>query len=91
LSAHDWCIGVQPLYFDGCPHWAVAEERLRSALSSLGRESESIAHVVVESDEQAEALNFNGSPTILVDGVDPFFSVMSRSGLLVGCSTLRRE
>ena len=65
-------MGVQLLYFDGCPHWAVADELLRIALSSLGRESESIEHVLVVSDEQAEALKFIGSPTFLVDGVDPF-------------------
>src|SRR5215218_2949677 len=46
-------MGVQLLYFDGCPHWAVADELLRIALSSLGRESESIEHVLVVSDEQA--------------------------------------
>ena len=26
---------VRLLYFDGCPNWTVAEERLRSALVSL--------------------------------------------------------
>lgn len=63
---------VQLLYFDGCPHHAVAEERLRSALSRLGRADEEIRHVLVSTSEDAERLAFSGSPTILVDGLDPF-------------------
>lgn len=63
---------VQLVYFDGCPHWSVAEERLRSALTRVGREDEKIRHVLVATSEDAESLGFIGSPTILVDGLDPF-------------------
>ena len=58
------------LYFGGCPHWTVAEQRLRSALARVGRGDE-IHHVLVETPEDAERLGFLGSPTILVDGHDP--------------------
>lgn len=64
-------MGVQLLYFDGCPHWTLAQERLRSALAKVGRDDE-IAHVLVDTPEDAERLGFVGSPTILVDGRDPF-------------------
>ena len=63
---------VRLLYFDGCPHWVVAEERLRSALASIGRDDETIQRVLVETPEDAERLGFIGSPTILLDGRDPF-------------------
>ena len=63
---------VRLLYFDGCPHWAVAEERLRSALHSVGRDKEAIQLVVVETPEDVVRLGFIGSPTILLDGRDPF-------------------
>jgi hypothetical protein len=63
---------LQLLYFDGCPHHSVAEERLRSALARVGREGEEIRAVLVETPEDAERLGFIGSPTILVDGLDPF-------------------
>lgn len=63
---------VQLLYFDGCPHWAFAEERLRSALASIGRDDETIQRVLVEAPEDSERLGFIGSPTILRDGRDPF-------------------
>lgn len=62
------------LYFDGCPNWLVAEERLRSALASVGRNHEPIERVLVETSEDAERLGFIGSPTILVNGRDPFAS-----------------
>ena len=59
-------------YFEGCPHWKIAHGRLLEALRA-----ESLAHVRpilerVETPEDAERLRFIGSPTILVDGRDPF-------------------
>ena len=65
-------VHVQLLYFEGCPHRIVAEERLRSALATIGRHDQAVEHVLVESPEDAERLGFIGSPTILVDGRDPF-------------------
>ena len=59
-------------YFDECPNWAVAEQRLRQALVEVGRLDQSIEHQRVESVEEAERVRFGGSPTILIDGVDPF-------------------
>jgi hypothetical protein len=63
---------VQVLYFDGCPNWTVVDERLRTALTRLGREYEPIEHVLVETPEDAERLGFIGSPTVFVGGRDPF-------------------
>lgn len=60
------------LYFDGCPHWSVADERLRTALARVGRESQPIEHVLVETPEDAERLGFIGSPTVFIGGRDPF-------------------
>ena len=56
----------------GAPDWDVAEERLRSALANIGRDDETIQRVLVETPEDAERLGFIGSPTILLDGRDPF-------------------
>ena len=63
---------VRVVYFDGCPHWEVAEQRLRTALERVGRGGERINHDLVATAEDAERLGFIGSPTILVDGLDPF-------------------
>jgi hypothetical protein len=58
-------------YFDGCPSWRTLDERLRSVLDAAGR-TEAITYVRVETDEEARRLQFHGSPTILIDGRDPF-------------------
>jgi hypothetical protein len=55
-------------YFNGCPNWKIADDRLRELLDS----DTAIEYRLVESQEDAEQLGFRGSPTILVDGVDPF-------------------
>ena len=71
---------IQLLYFDGCPHWRVLEERLRQALDLLDI-SETIDHCQVESQSGAERLRFAGSPSILLNGTDPFGSPISTIGL----------
>ncbi len=63
---------VRLLYFDACPNWRVAEGRLKEVLVGLGADPDRLAHEQVTTAEQAEALHFRGSPTILVDGHDPF-------------------
>lgn len=60
---------VRLLYFDGCPNWKVADERLRGLAGELGFE---IAYQRVETPEAAQEWQFRGSPTVLVDGRDPF-------------------
>lgn len=57
------------LYFPDCPNWHVAHERLRDAAAQYGL---SIEHQLVTTPEEAERVSFRGSPTILIDGVDPF-------------------
>lgn len=62
---------VDILYFDGCPTYRAAEKALREALAEEGIEAE-VELVVVNTDEEARELGFPGSPTIRVDGRDPF-------------------
>lgn len=63
---------ISLLYFAGCPNWHVADERLRTALVAVGRPDDAVEHVLVSTPEEAEAAQFRGSPTVLVDGRDPF-------------------
>lgn len=76
-------------YFDGCPNWHVADERLRAALVAVGRPDDEIDHVLVSTPEQAEASQFRGSPTVLVDGRDPFSDPDAPVGL--ACRLYRTE
>ncbi len=71
---------VQLLYFDGCPHWKVLEKRLGEALDLLHDRS-TIEHLQVQSQREAERLGFAGSPSILLNGTDPFRPPTSAIGL----------
>lgn len=62
---------IQLLYFDGCPNWQVAQAHLREALDQVGRPAE-IETVLVSTPEEAEARGLRGSPSVLIDGRDPF-------------------
>ena len=63
---------IELLYWEGCPSHPQALAQLRAALDSLGRGDLPVTLERVESDHQAHAERFAGSPTIRVDGVDPF-------------------
>lgn len=71
---------VQLLYFDGCPSWEVAEARLREALGVLGHAVE-VETVLVNTPEKADEWGFHGSPSVLVDGEDPFVEPGAAVGL----------
>lgn len=63
---------VRLRYFEGCPHWRIMHDRLREVLRAQGRADVELILEQVENAEDAERLRFIGSPTILVDGRDPF-------------------
>ncbi len=62
---------IELLYFDGCPNWQVADQRLREVLAGSGLDDE-IRYHKVETQEEADRRAFRSSPTILIDGTDPF-------------------
>lgn len=62
---------VELWYFDGCPSWTVTERRLTQALEQLGRDP-SVERRRVETDAEASMIGFTGSPTVRIDGRDPF-------------------
>jgi hypothetical protein len=53
-----------------CPNAAVLNDRLAAALR--GKTDVTVSHHVVASQDEAAQLNMHGSPTLLIDGVDPF-------------------
>lgn len=68
-------------YFDGCPHWRTAFDRLRDVLGAEGMADVALVVERVETPEDAERLQFLGSPTILIDGRDPFAGASVGFGL----------
>lgn len=60
---------IEILYVPGCPNCRLAADAVRSALTAESLEAE-IRKVAVHTQSEAEALRFQGSPTIRVNGED---------------------
>lgn len=60
---------IEVLYFDGCPNYRVALERVREVLREEGVQAE-LVEVNIPDEQAARALGFLGSPTIRVNGLD---------------------
>jgi hypothetical protein len=82
-------VDVTVLYFDGCPNWQVADDRLREALTLAGRDDVRVEHRLVSTPEEADTVGFRGSPTVLVNGQDPFADPDAPAGL--SCRVFRTE
>jgi hypothetical protein len=81
---------VQLLYFDDCPNWKVARRRLHEALGAAGLAQEvEVTYQRVVTAEEAERVGFHGSPTILVEGRDPWADNGATGGL--SCRIYRTE
>jgi len=68
-------------YFDGCPNWKVALERIHLAVEQVELRNVRIELERVASPAEAEAVGFPGSPTVLIDGRDPFIGTGAPVGL----------
>ena len=68
-------------YFAGCPHWKLADERVRHVLRDLARSDVKLEYQFIDSPEAADRARFRDSPTILIDGHDPFASEGQPYGL----------
>ena len=57
-------------YFDGCPHSSETLENLKSLLDADSFKDFELQMVEVPNPDMARELNFQGSPTVLINGVD---------------------
>lgn len=67
------------LYFDGCPNWTIADQRLK--LLARERPEITITRQVVETPDQAIEMGFFGSPSLQMNGTDLFAEPGSQLGL----------
>lgn len=63
---------IEVLTIPGCPNRAAAVDAVLTALASLGRDDVDVVEREVADDRAAAEAGMNGSPTILVDGLDLF-------------------
>lgn len=66
------------LYFDGCPNWQTMADRPDTLADELHLE---VTRRAVTTVEEAEAVGFLGSPSLLVGGDDPFADGGEAAGL----------
>jgi hypothetical protein len=79
-------VRVSFLYYEECPSYDLALQRLRDVMADEGASAE-MDVVKVETEEQARELRFVGSPTIRVDGQD--IDPPSGSGYALTCRAYR--
>ncbi|GAB2759161.1 hypothetical protein GCM10027020_09430 [Nocardioides salsibiostraticola] len=66
-------------YFEGCPNWTETDERI--SVVAAERPDIHIHRQIVDTPEEAERIGFHGSPSVLVDGIDPFAEPGTAVGL----------
>lgn len=69
---------VTLLYFDDCPNWKDTDRTLKRLADEFGYD---LTHRQIATPEEASRAGFRGSPTILVDGTDPFADPDTPTGL----------
>lgn len=71
------------MYFDDCPNWQAVLEEIKGLLATKGVEDQ-VDLIRVTSSQEAERLQFPGSPTIRINGEDVDPEVPS-SGFELAC------
>jgi mercuric ion transport protein len=77
---------VQVLYFDGCPHSLPTVELVAETLRAEGIETE-VERVFVASAERAQEVEFLGSPTVRINGLDVESEARTQKSYGFGCRT----
>ena len=80
---------VTIVHTPGCPHVAVLNERLATALSRVGGTPLHVTLEEITDPDDAVRRGFHGSPALLVDGVDAFAGPDAPTGF--ACRTYRTE
>jgi len=73
-------LNIEIRYFDDCPNWRPIEGSITSLAAELGIEVE-VSLTIVDTPEEAERLSFKGSPTVVIDGTDPWDDPSAPVGL----------
>ena len=69
-------------YFDRYPNWKDTCLAVAEAAREIGLSNAVMGFQPVETDEEARRIAFRGSPTILIDGTDPFAELDVPAGLM---------
>lgn len=79
-KAYRTAVRIELLYVPDCPNRSLAREHIERALSAT-RLGAVVREHEVRTSEEAARLGMHGSPTILIDGRDPFGAAPNLAGL----------
>jgi hypothetical protein len=65
-------VDVELLTVPDCPSRVLTRQRIVDAFAAAGLAEPSVVERVIDSPQAAVAAGMHGSPTILIDGTDPF-------------------
>jgi hypothetical protein len=74
---------LELLYFDGCPTYRATQQSLQQVLSEEGIQAQ-IQLIAINTNEEAQRMQFPGSPTIRVHDRE-LFPVAERQAWGLGC------
>lgn len=78
-------LDVELLVVPDCPHQSAAAQLIHTALVDVGVPTTQVRTTVISTAGDAERRGFTGSPTFLLNGIDPF----AEPGRLIGLSCRR--
>ena len=78
---------VTVLAVPDCPHLPVLDERLTEALDGLP--AVTVSSQLIATEDEAARSGMHGSPTILIDGIDPYAGPGQPAS--VSCRLYRRQ
>lgn len=64
-------VRIEILHVPGCPNLATLRRRVQAALADAGRAA-AVLEIEVATEQDAARLGMRGSPTVLLEGHDPF-------------------
>ena len=82
MNGGDGAAAVTLLYSEGCPHRASAADAIIRALDHVGLPRTTLTLHPVDTLEEAERVSFHGSPSIHINGSDPFAPSEAAVGLM---------
>lgn len=74
-------VEIELLVVPECPNEAAAGELIRTVLADLQMTGAAVRTTIIDTEDEARRRGFTGSPTILVNGRDPFASADASTGL----------
>jgi hypothetical protein len=74
-------VDIELQFVEGCPHVPVIRQRLADALEAVGRGDIEVWLTTIRTADEARKFGFTGSPTVLIDGRDPFARPHTKAAL----------